>query len=143
VRRSGREYGATTGRPRRCGWLDLVALRQAARLAGLTSLALTKLDVLSGLHPLRICVGYRGADGTRPSSFPSEADELEAIEPIMEEMPGFDGELSSVRRLEDLPAAARRYVDRLSDELGLPVSLLSLGPAREQTLQCLEVWSAR
>ena len=139
VRQAGREFGATTGRPRRCGWLDVAALRHAARLSGLTSLAITKLDVLSGLHPLRICVGYT-RDGGRVTGFPPDAEELGAVQPVLEELPGFEGDLSRAQRLEDLPPGARAYLDRIERELGLPLGLVSLGPGRDQTLRCADPW---
>jgi adenylosuccinate synthase len=140
VRRTGHEFGATTGRPRRCGFLDLPALRHAARLCGLSSLALTKLDVLAGLDPLTVCTGYRSRSGEAIAELPSDADDLDAVEPILESLPGFEGDLSSARRLEDLPAAARGYLDRIEREVGVPLSLVSLGPGRQETLQRFDPW---
>ncbi len=133
------EFGTTTGRPRRVGWLDTVLLRYAKRINGLTELALTKLDVLSGLDPLRICVGYRekGAQGQGPtfSELPLGPGKLTGYEPIYEELPGWRDDLRSIRRWEDLPAAARAYILRIEELIGIPVSLVSVGPERDQIVE--------
>ena len=131
LREAGSEFGATTGRPRRCGWLDLPALRQAARINGLSGIALTKIDVLSGLKELKLCVGYE-LDGERLDCPPY--DELDRLTPIYESMPGWDQELTECRRLEDLPANARAYIDRIEREVGCKAWLVSVGPDREQTI---------
>lgn len=133
LRAKGGEYGATTGRPRRCGWLDGVALARAVRLSGITSLAVTKLDVLGGIHPLQICTEYR-LDGERLDDFPAGSADLERVEPVYEQLEGFSGDLQGIRRLEDLPATARAYLDRLARMAGTPIGLVSVGPAREQTI---------
>ena len=132
LRRDGDEYGATTGRARRCGWFDAVVVRHAARLSGLDGLAITKLDVLAGLDPLRICVGYRcGSDVLE--HMPASAARLAQAEPIYEDLPGF-ARLASVKSLGDLPAEARRYLDRIAELAGVPVQIVSIGARRDQTL---------
>jgi adenylosuccinate synthase len=129
----GREFGTVTGRARRCGWFDAVLVRQAARLNGLTGIALTKLDVLTGLDPLRICVAYR-AGGERYERVPASVRLLESAVPEYEELPGWTEPLSSARRLEDLPANARRYVARLEELSGTPFTMISVGARREETI---------
>jgi adenylosuccinate synthase len=133
IRAAGREYGATTGRPRRCGWLDLVALRYAARVAGIQGLVLTKLDVMAGVRPLRVCLRYR-LDGRLLEDFPADPEDLERVEPVFEEAESFDGDISLVDRMDDLPDGARRYVALVERETGLPVHWVTVGPERNQTL---------
>jgi adenylosuccinate synthase len=133
IRRTGREYGTVTGRPRRCGWFDAVAARYTATLTGADELALMLLDVLSDLDEVKIATAYE-IDGERTDRFPSDAFRLERCRPVCETLPGWRKDISDVRRVADLPAAARRYVDRLSELLGLPVSFISVGPDREQTI---------
>ncbi|OAI53646.1 adenylosuccinate synthetase [Planctomycetaceae bacterium SCGC AG-212-F19] len=135
IRRTGREYGTVTGRPRRCGWFDAVAVRYTAALGGVDELALMLLDVLSEVKEISICTGYE-LDGQRRDHFPSDAFLLERCRPVYETMPGWEKDLSGVRRQADLPTAARRYVDRLQELLGLPVRIISVGPDREQTILC-------
>ncbi|MBC7229696.1 MAG: adenylosuccinate synthase [Actinobacteria bacterium] len=129
----GREFGTTTGRRRRCGWFDLVILRYAARLNSLTSMAVTKLDVLSGFDTLRVCVAYRYGD-TVMEEFPQLSGVFAACEPVYEEMPGWKRDISEARTLDDLPAEARRYLDFISSRSGVPISLVSVGPSRQQTI---------
>ena len=142
LRKVGAEFGATTGRPRRCGWLDLVALRYTTRLNGFTELAITKLDVLAGLPELKVCTQYRVTrpDGTTKLTdrFPSDLATLERVEPIYETLPGFDGDLAGMDRIGELPVAARDYLGFISDFLGVPISLVSTGPNREETLDMAE-----
>jgi adenylosuccinate synthase len=133
LRAEGHEYGATTGRPRRCGWLDAVALRYTARLNGLTDLAVTKLDVLAGLDEIKVCTAYR-VDGKTTERFPNDLPTLERVEPVYETFPGFDGDLGAARSLDDLPADARAYLDAMAALVGVPVSTVSTGPRREETL---------
>ncbi len=135
IRKTGREYGTVTGRPRRCGWFDAVATRYTAALGGVDDLAVMLLDVLSGLDELRIAVAY-DLDGERIDHFPSDAFLLARCKPVYETLPGFRQDVSRARRLTDLPADARRYVDRLAELLLLPVSIVSVGPDREQTIFC-------
>ena len=127
------EFGTTTGRPRRVGWLDLVMVRHAARINGLTELALTKLDILSGLASLRVCVAYE-VDGARIRHFPSELDALARCRPVYEELPGWHEGIMGARKLDDLPKNARQYIAFVSQSVGVPVTLISVGPGREQVI---------
>ena len=129
----GAEFGATTGRKRRCGWLDACVLRETVRLAGPTGIALTKLDVLGGLKELKICTGYEYRGGTIPV-VPQEENGLAHVTPVYESMPGWDEDISGARRFEDLPKATRDYVRRIEELLDTPVSIVSVGPDRAQTL---------
>ncbi len=130
----GHEYGTTTGRERRCGWMDLVALRYAVRLNGMTSLAITKLDVLSGLEALRVAVRYRSREGALLDSFPYHQSILHGATPEYEELPGFDAELSECRSPDDLPRQAREYLDYIADFVGVPIRLVGVGPGRDQVV---------
>ena len=131
----GHEFGTTTGRPRRCGWLDLVALRYAARLNGLTALALTKLDVLSGLDPLRVAVRYRHPEGAVFEQFPYHQSIVHAAVAEYEDLPGFAAEISDCRKLKDLPREARDYVEFVSEFVAVPVKLIGVGPSRDQVIE--------
>ncbi|MCI0380502.1 MAG: adenylosuccinate synthase [Gemmataceae bacterium] len=134
IRQKGREFGTVTGRPRRCGWFDAVAVRYSARLGGVDELALMLLDVLSVIDEVKICTGYE-LEGKRIDNFPGDSFLLEKCKPTYESMPGWKNEdLTKARKLADLPAAARKYIDRLSAILGLPVSIVSVGPDRDQTI---------
>jgi adenylosuccinate synthase len=135
IRKTGKEYGTVTGRPRRCGWFDAVATRYTAALSGTDALAVMLLDVLGDLDELRICTAYE-LDGERLDYFPADAFLLARCKPVYETVPGWRVDVGAARRLADLPAGARRYVDRLSELLGLPVSIISVGPDREQTIVC-------
>jgi adenylosuccinate synthase len=134
VRELGAEYGTTTGRERRCGWLDLVALRFAVRVNGMTSLALTKLDVLSAFAEIPVCTRYRLPDGTETEEFPAHQSDFHHAEPLYEPLPGWRDSLDAVEEIADLPAAARRYVGFVEDELGVEVSLVSIGAERERVV---------
>jgi adenylosuccinate synthase len=127
------EYGSTTGRPRRVGWLDLVALRYTAQLNGMTDLAVTKLDILSGLSELPLCVGY-DVDGRRLDDFPQDTEELARCRPVYEMLPGWSEDISAVRRYADLPERTRAYLARIAEYTGVHVSLASVGPEREQLI---------
>jgi adenylosuccinate synthase len=133
IRRVGREYGTVTGRPRRCGWFDAVAARYTARLSGATEVAVMLLDVLSDLPDLKICTGYQ-LDGADLDYFPGDAFLLERCRPVYETLAGWKTPITAVQRLAQLPAAARRYIDRLAELVGLPVSIVSVGPDRQQTI---------
>ncbi|TMQ31822.1 MAG: adenylosuccinate synthase, partial [Planctomycetota bacterium] len=135
IRRKGKEYGTVTGRPRRCGWFDAVATRYTATLGSADELAVMLLDVLSEVDEIGICTAYE-LDGRRLDYFPTDAFLLERCQPIYETLPGWRTDVSAARRLADLPAAARRYVERLSQLLELPVTIVSVGPDREQTIFC-------
>ena len=133
IRDRGNEYGTVTRRPRRCGWFDAVAARYTARLSGVDVLAVMLLDVLSLLPELSVCTAYE-LDGRRITDFPSHVDDLRRVVPVYETLPGWQEEISHVRRVGDLPAAARDYLDRLSQLVGRPVEVISVGPDREQTI---------
>lgn len=128
----GHEFGATTGRPRRCGWFDAVVVRESVRLNGMANLALTKLDVLTGLPDLKICVAYE-LDGKRLDYMPQEEGMLEMVKPVYETLPGFGHDLSKCTRWDDFPEAAKRYVKRIEELVKAPVDWISVGPARDQT----------
>jgi len=133
IRERGREYGTTTGRPRRCGWFDAVVARYTARLTGATDVALLHLDTLSGFGEIGVCVAYR-CDGRVFRNLPSSASQLERCEPIIEFVPGWSEELREVRRFEDLPVSARDYVERIETLIGVTVTIIGVGPERSQTL---------
>jgi adenylosuccinate synthase len=135
LREAGGEYGTTTGRPRRTGWLDLVALRYAARVNGLTALAITKLDVLSGIGPLQVATRYRGPEGAEFDSFPYHQSILHKATAVYEQVPGWDEDITGVRRLEDLPQAAQDYLDYIERFVGVPIVLVGVGPARDQVIE--------
>jgi len=135
LRERGREYGTVTMRPRRCGWFDAVAARYTARLSGVDELAVMLLDVPGGLEELKICTAYM-VNGRETSQFPSHVDDLKAAVPVYETLPGWREELSTIRSYDALPAAAKAYAARIGALLGRPVSILSVGPDREQTIFC-------
>jgi len=135
IRDRGHEYGTVTKRPRRCGWFDAVAARYTARLSGVDELAVMLLDVLSGFDELAICSAYL-VDGRRVTQFPSHVDDLKRAEPVYETLPGWREELTGVRRYDDLPENARRYLARIGELLGRPVTVVSVGPDRDQTIFC-------
>lgn len=130
----GHEFGATTGRPRRCGWLDLVILRESVRLNGLTGIAITKLDVLEGLPELKICVEYE-LDGNRLQYPPQNEGELSRVKPVYITMPGFEADLSKCKKYDELPEEARNYIAKIEEILNVPVDFVSVGPGREQTIK--------
>jgi len=134
IRRRGGEYGATTGRPRRCGWLDLVALRYACRINGFTGILLTKMDVLSYLTTIKLCVGYE-AKGKKVNEFPASLNQLSRCRPIYKEMKGWAGDLSKARALKDLPLEARKYLDEIEKAIQTPISWVSVGQDRSQIFQ--------
>ncbi|MBI4526419.1 MAG: adenylosuccinate synthase [Deltaproteobacteria bacterium] len=133
LREEGEEFGATTGRPRRCGWFDAVGVRHAIRINGMTGLALTKLDILTGFKKIQICTAYRYDDQDH-REFPSSLRAMERAQPVWEEMEGWNEALSAAREFTDLPIQAQRYVRRLEEILAIPMVLISVGPGREQTI---------
>ncbi len=135
LRDRGHEFGTTTGRERRCGWLDLVALRYATRLNRLSALAITKLDVLSGLDPLRVAVRYRGTEGAVFDEFPYHQSILHSAVAEYEELPGWEEEISGARSEGDLPPEARDYLAAISEGAGVPIALVGVGPGREQVIR--------
>ena len=133
IQDKGKEFGATTGRRRRCGWLDLVIVGDSVRLNGLDSLAITKLDVLTGLEKLKICVGYE-IDGERISHRPVSLKRMSACSPVYEEMPGWQDDISEARRLDQLPSEAQAYIRAIETLTGIPASIISVGPGRDETI---------
>jgi adenylosuccinate synthase len=133
MRQLGNEFGATTGRPRRCGWFDAVVVGYASRINGLTDLAVTKLDVLDSFEKIAICTGYE-FEGEVHTEFPADLAALEGITPRYEWLDGWRASTAEVRKLEDLPAAARRYLDRLEESVGTPVTFVSVGTRRDQII---------
>jgi adenylosuccinate synthase len=131
LRERGHEYGTTTGRPRRCGWLDAAAASYAAMFSGPTCLALLHLDTLSGMEELKVCVAYR-AGGALLEAFPADVSLLDDVEPVFETLPGWTGDIGGCRRLEDLPPAARDYIKLVGERVGVPVRIVGVGPARDQ-----------
>ena len=140
LRQKGREFGTTTGRPRRCGWLDAVVLRHAVLVNGLWGLCVTKLDTLSGLEHIRIAVGYR-INGRSVEHLPHDADDLAACEPQYEDLPGWQGELGALRTRDDLPTEARKYLACIEDLAGRPVAMVSVGAERAQTIAWQDVFA--
>jgi adenylosuccinate synthase len=134
IRERGGEFGTTTGRPRRTGWLDLVALRYASRLNTLTALVVTKLDVLSGLDRIQVCTSYRGADGAEFEDFPYHQTVLHHTTAELTELPGWQEDLGECRTFSDLPQAAREYLDFVAERTGAPVTLVGVGPGRDQVI---------
>ncbi|MFO0011810.1 MAG: adenylosuccinate synthase [Planctomycetota bacterium] len=133
IREIGREYGTTTGRPRRCGWFDAVAVRYTARLSGVHYLSLMMLDVLSHFEKINVCVAYE-LDGERTDRLPSEAEVIRRCKPVYETLDGWMQDVSHVRSLDAFPKNARRYIDRISELISVPIGVLSVGPDREQTI---------
>ncbi|MBN1615071.1 MAG: adenylosuccinate synthase [Deltaproteobacteria bacterium] len=134
IREAGYEFGATTGRKRRCGWLDMVLVRQSIRLSGITGIALTKLDVLTGIDKLKICTGYRTGDGEYTHAVPANMRTFAQCEPVYVEMEGWKEDISAARRMEELPKNARRYVERLETLADTELILVSVGAGRDETI---------
>jgi adenylosuccinate synthase len=133
IRTRGAEFGATTGRPRRCGWLDMVVISYSIRLNGLTGIALTKMDVLTGISPLKICLGYE-LDGVVTDRVPADIGDLERVIPKYREVKGWDEPLEDCRSFDDLPKNAKDYVETIEHLTGVPVTLVSVGPSRDQSI---------
>ena len=133
LRRIGGEFGATTGRPRRCGWFDAMVIRYAVRVNGLTGIALTKLDVLSEFDTIKVCTGYT-CGGNTLESLPARLETFENCQPVYEELPGWKCDITAARSFEELPANARAYVKRLEELAGCPIVMVSVGPRRDQTI---------
>jgi adenylosuccinate synthase len=138
LRERGAEYGATTGRPRRCGWFDGIAARWATEVNGLDALAITKLDILTGIDPLRICTAYR-IDGELVTDFPDSVARLERAEPVYEEMPGWTEPIEDARAVDELPLPARAYLDRLQEVSTCPIALVGVGPERRQVIAAFDL----
>jgi len=133
IRAVGREFGATTGRPRRCGWLDLPALKYSVMINGVTGLIMTKADVLSGFGDIQVCTAYR-VNGVETEALPYNT-EANYIEPVYTSMPGWSEDLTGVRSYDQIPENLKRYISFLEKALGVPVKILSVGPDREQTIE--------
>lgn len=134
LRELGGEFGATTGRPRRCGWFDALLARFSARVNGLTGLAVTKLDVLDTLHEISIATAYRTPGGT-VEEFPADTWQLGKVEPVYETLPGWQAPTHEARKLADLPSAARRYLDRIEELTDTPIQMVSVGTRRRQIIR--------
>jgi adenylosuccinate synthase len=134
IREAGGEFGTTTGRPRRTGWIDLVALRYATRINGLTGLVLTKLDVLTGIDPIHVGVRYLGPEGATFDEFPYHQSIVHKVTGDLVELPGWHEDISAVRSLEELPANAQSYLDFISDYLDIPIVMVGVGPARDEMI---------
>ncbi|MED5458712.1 MAG: adenylosuccinate synthetase, partial [Pseudomonadota bacterium] len=129
----GHEFGATTGRPRRCGWFDAVALRHAVQINSVSGICLTKLDVLDGLENIRVCVGYRSKDGDVLDN-PVDSEGYEAVEPVYHDLPGWKESTLGAKKVEDLPANARAYISFLEEQVGTSIDIISTGPDRIETI---------
>jgi adenylosuccinate synthase len=129
----GHEFGATTGRPRRCGWFDAVALRTAVNINSISGLCLTKLDVLDGLEEISVCVAYEDESGNTATN-PIDAVDYENLRPVYETLPGWSESTVGLKRMEDLPANALAYIERLQELVGAPIDIVSTGPDREETI---------
>lgn len=140
IREVGREYGTTTGRPRRIGWFDSVVMRHSKRVSGITNLCLNSIDVLSGLKEVKICVAYEKDNGERISHYPASLKELAQCKPVYETLPGWSEDITGCRTLEELPENARNYVRRIAELVGVRISTFSVGPDREQTNVLESVW---
>lgn len=138
LREKGHEYGATTGRSRRCGWLDLVILKSSARISGITSFSVTKIDTLAGLDKIKVCVGYK-FEGKVIDYIPASLEDLAKCEPIYEEFEGWDDSIEKIRKYDDLSENAKKYLRRIEEFTGVPVSILSVGPRRDQTIKIGEL----
>jgi adenylosuccinate synthase len=139
IQKKGAEFGATTGRKRRCGWVDLVMLKDSIRYNGLTSLSITKLDVLSGLATIKACVAYE-LDGKMIDHMPASLERLARCVPVYEEMPGWKDDISGAQNMKQLPAAARDYLKYIEEKTGVPMSIVSVGPKREETIELMDLF---
>lgn len=134
IRKVGHEFGATTGRPRRCGWLDLPALQYSCMVNGINQLVITKLDVLSGLSEIKVCVGYKNAQGEVITTFPDCAEYYKELQPVYEVFPGWTEDITAVRDFADLPENAQKYLQFIEQKLDLTIAIISVGPDREQNI---------
>ncbi len=142
IREVGREYGTTTGRPRRVGWFDSVVMRHSKRISGLTDLSLNSIDVLSGLETVKICVAYEKEDGTRIDHYPASLNQLAECKPVYEELPGWSEDITACKTLEELPENARNYVKRVGELVGVNIATFSVGPDRTQTNILEDIWNS-
>ena len=135
IRNKGGEFGTTTGRPRRTGWFDAVIVRHSVRVNGLSSLAINKLDTLGGIGDLKVCVAYKKPDGTVIENFPAALEELADCVPVYETLKGFDDDISSCRSFDELPEACKKYIERLEELCDCHISMVGVGPDREQIIE--------
>ncbi|MGL6167741.1 MAG: adenylosuccinate synthetase, partial [Fusobacteriaceae bacterium] len=138
LRTTGHEYGSTTGRPRRCGWLDLVVGKYATDINGLTDIVITKIDVLSGLDTIKICTGYE-IDGKIHTSCPASTESLSRATPVYEELPGWTEDITAMREYEELPENCKNYIKRMEEFLGCQITMVSVGPERTQNIFLKEI----
>lgn len=138
IRTKGHEYGVTTGRSRRCGWLDLVIVKSTVRVCGLTSLAVTKIDTLAGLEKIKVCVGYKFNDEVI-DYFPASLEDLAKCEPVYEEFDGWDDSVANARNYDEIPENAKKYLERIAEFTGTKISIVSVGPKRDQTIRIDEL----
>jgi len=138
MRLQGKEYGTTTGRPRRTGWFDAVAAKYSAMVNGLTSVVITKLDVLTGLKEVKICTVYENTE--RSADFLPDANRLEKATPVYESVPGWDEDITKAKSFEDLPQNAQKYLKRIEELIGVPVSIVSVGPERDETIVVKDIF---
>ena len=140
IRNKGHEFGTVTGRPRRCGWLDLVILRFAARISGITDFAVSRMDTLGGFDKVKVCVAYE-CDGKRYDNYPASLTELSKMKPVYEELPGWSSDISNVRRFEDLPEGAQNYIRFIEKQTGVPVAMIGVGPSREECVVLKDLYA--
>lgn len=140
IREVGREYGTTTGRPRRVGWFDSVVVRHARRVSGITGLSLNSIDVLTGLKTVKICTAYE-VDGKTIEDYPADLEQLSKCKPVFEELPGWNEDITGVRNFQDLPLAAQHYIERITQLTGIPLAIFSVGPGRDQTIRVRPVYA--
>lgn len=140
IREIGREYGTTTGRPRRVGWFDSVVMAHSCRISGITKLCLNSIDVLSGLDTLKICTGYQTPDGNLIHYYPASLEALSQMTPVYETLPGWSEDITHIQQYDQLPTNAKRYVERISELVGAPIATVSVGPDRSQTLILDSIW---
>ena len=139
IRERGHEYGTTTGRPRRVGWLDLVIVRFAVRISGITAIALSRMDTLGGFDKVRVCIGYKIGDRV-VDNYPASLETLAKAEPIYREFEGWSGDLSDIREYGDLPDAAKKYVEFIEEETGVPVCMIGVGPGRDECIRRFKIF---
>ena len=137
IQENGKEFGATTGRRRRCGWLDLAMMKDSIRYNGLDSIGMTKLDVLTGLDVIKVCIAYE-LDGKKIDFMPASLKDLARCTPVYEEFPGWETDISSARSIDELPGEAKNYLKRLEEIMVVPFSIISVGPMRDQTIELLD-----
>jgi adenylosuccinate synthase len=134
LREAGQEFGATTGRPRRCGWIDLVALKYAVDINGMDELALSKIDILNDFEQVKLCTDYR-IDGKTTQTFPLDIGRLERVEPVYKTMEGWEKDISSFKKIDDMPTEVQNFMGYIEDYLDVEIKILSIGPGRSETIE--------